>query len=236
MKQSILIVEDEPSIMTLLDYNLKKEGFSTDAAFNGEEAMRKIELNKYDLIVLDIMLPKMSGLEVCKQLRIQKNDVPILILTAKDSEKNRIEGLELGADDYLTKPFSPKELNARIRAILRRINRQQQVKGNDRINNKVIVIDDLEINESRFEVKFKGEKLTLTRKEYELLVYLAKHKGQVLSRKELLKEVWEYNFVGDTRIVDVHISRLRDKIETNKSRPIYIHTVRGFGYKMGDDL
>src|SRR5690625_48982 len=216
--------------MTLLDYNLKKEGFSTDAAFNGEEAMRKIELNKYDLIVLDIMLPKMSGLEVCKQLRIQKNDVPILILTAKDSEKNRIEGLELGADDYLTKPFSPKELNARIRAILRRINRQQQVKGNDRINNKVIVIDDLEINESRFEVKFKGEKLTLTRKEYELLVYLAKHKGQVLSRKELLKEVWEYNFVGDTRIVDVHISRLRDKIETNKSRPIYIHTVRGFGY------
>lgn len=227
MKQSILIVEDEPSIMTLLDYNIKKEGFLTDVAYDGEEAIEKVASNSYDLIVLDIMLPKMNGLEVCKTLRNQNNDVPILILTAKDSEENRIRGLELGADDYLTKPFSPKELIARMRAILRRVSRQQS-----KVENKLIIIGDIEINESQFTVKLKDKQLTLTRKEYELLVYLAKHEGQVLSRKELLREVWNYDFVGDTRIVDVHISRLREKIEEDTSQPIYIHTVRGFGYKM----
>lgn len=225
MDQSILIVEDEPSITTLLKYNIEKAGFSTDIAYNGEDAVRKAGLKQYDLIVLDIMLPKMDGLEVCQTLRNEQNDVPILILTAKDSEKNRVMGLELGADDYLTKPFSPKELIARINAILRRVNRQKEV-------DDVIVVQELEINEARFEVKLAGQPLTLTRKEFELLAYLARHKNKTLSREQLLSAVWDYDFVGGTRVVDVHVSRLREKIEQDKSNPIYIQTVRGFGYKM----
>lgn len=231
MEQSILIVEDEPSITTLLKYNIEKAGYLSDVAYNGEDAVRKAEINDYDLIVLDIMLPKMDGLEVCQTLRNNNNEVPILILTAKDSEKDRVRGLELGADDYLTKPFSPKELIARIKAILRRAKRQQ---GNERL--QTIYIGDLEINEALFEAKLKGEPISFTRKEFELLAYLAKHKNKTLSREQLLNSVWDYDFVGDTRIVDVHVSRLRDKIEEDKSNPIYIHTVRGFGYKMEEKV
>lgn len=229
MEQSILIVEDEPSITTLLKYNIEKAGYLTDVAYNGEDAVRKAQSKQYDLIVLDIMLPKMDGLEVCQTLRSDQNEVPILILTAKDSEYDRIKGLELGADDYLTKPFSPKELIARIKAILRRVNRHR---GYD----SVLIIGELEIDKQHFEAKLQGKLLSLTRKEFELLAYLAKHKNKTLSREQLLSAVWDYDFVGDTRIVDVHVSRLREKIERDKSNPTYIQTVRGFGYKMEENV
>jgi len=228
VKRTILIVEDEPSIVTLIKYNLEKTGFLTDVSYNGEEAIEKTKKNEYDLIVLDLMLPKMDGTEVCKTVRKSNNNVPILMLTAKDDEYNRIHGLEMGADDYLTKPFSPKELVARINAILRRTNIQSES------TESAFKIGDIEIYPDRFEVYLKKKPLELTRKEFELLVYMAKHKGQILSRERLLSFVWEYEFVGDTRTVDVQVSHLRDKIENDPKNPIYIKTIRGFGYKLED--
>src|SRR5699024_10212145 len=171
----------------------------------------------------------MDGLEVCKHLRTNKNDTPILMLTAKDEEFDKILRLELGADDYLTKPFSPKEVIARIKAILRRSEKTQE--SNTASSNK---IGDLTIYPDRYEAELKGEPLTFTRKEFELLYYFSTHKGKVLSRDQLLSAVWNYDFVGDTRIVDVHVSHLREKIEPNTKKPVYIKTVRGLGYKMED--
>lgn len=232
MIRTILIVEDEPSIVTLIKYNLEKEGFTTEVAMNGESAIKIAESNpEIDLIVLDLMLPKMDGIEVCKTLRMNQNFVPIIMLTAKDAEYDKIHGLEMGADDYLTKPFSPKELIARINAILRRTELQTNEENNEAAS---INIGDLEIYPKKFEAYFKGELLELTRKEFELLVYLAEHKGQILSREQLLSSVWDYDFVGDTRIVDVQVSHLREKIEEDTKHPQYIKTVRGFGYKMED--
>jgi len=228
MKQKILIVDDEQSIVTLLKFNIEKSGFQTDVAYDGLEAINKSENNYYDLIILDLMLPKMDGLEVCKYLRRQQIDTPILMLTARDDEKDKILGLELGADDYLTKPFSPKEVIARIRAILRRVH---QVVDQSQ---SMLRIGQLIIYPDQYEAEINGERLAFTRKEFELLLYLVNHKGNVLSRDQLLKEVWNYDFVGDTRIVDVHVSRLRDKIETDSRKPKYIKTIRGLGYKMED--
>lgn len=228
MKQKILIVDDEQSIVTLLKFNIEKSGFQTDVAYDGLEAINKSENNYYDLIILDLMLPKMDGLEVCKYLRRQQIDTPILMLTARDDEKDKILGLELGADDYLTKPFSPKEVIARIRAILRRVH---QVVDQSQ---SMLRIGQLIIYPDQHEAEINGERLTFTRKEFELLLYLVNHKGNVLSRDQLLKEVWNYDFVGDTRIVDVHVSRLRDKIEADSRKPKYIKTIRGLGYKMED--
>ena len=228
MKQKILIVDDEVSIVTLLTFNIEKSGFETDVAYDGLEAIKKVDRHGYDLIVLDVMLPKMDGMEVCKYLRRNKIDTPILMLTAKDDEFDKVLGLELGADDYLTKPFSPKEVVARINAILRRTN-----KRNDN-QYSIMNIGDLVIYPEKYEAKIAGETLTFTRKEFELLSYLANHKGKVLSRDILLSEVWNYDFAGDTRIVDVHISRLREKIEPNTKKPTYITTIRGLGYKMED--
>lgn len=226
MGRTILIVEDEPSIVTLIKYNLEKVGFQTAVAYNGEEAMEKLTHQSFDLVVLDLMLPKMDGMEVCKTIRKQNNNVPILMLTAKDSEHDKIYGLEMGADDYLTKPFSPKELIARIHAILRRTDQQASYKTS------TLTIGEIEMRPDRFEAYFKGELLELTRKEFELLVYLIEHKEQILSREQLLNAVWDYDFVGDTRIVDVQVSHLREKIEEDTKSPRYIKTVRGFGYKM----
>lgn len=229
LSRTILIVEDEPSIVTLIKYNLEKEGFSTEVALNGEDAIKLAESKpEIDLIVLDLMLPKIDGIEVCKTLRKNNNFVPIIMLTAKDAEYDKIHGLEMGADDYLTKPFSPKELIARINAILRRTDRKSVDESTS------IKIGELEIFPKKFEAYFKGELLELTRKEFELLVYLAEHKGQILSREQLLSSVWDYDFVGDTRIVDVQVSHLREKIEEDTKHPKYIKTVRGFGYKMED--
>ncbi|RCW66320.1 response regulator transcription factor [Saliterribacillus persicus] len=227
MEEKVLIVDDEQSIVTLLQYNIEKSGFKTDIAFSGLEGLEKASTGSYDLIILDLMLPGMEGTEVCKALRQKQIDTPILMLTAKDEEFDKVLGLELGADDYLTKPFSPKEVVARIKAILRRSKKRDEA-GNE----TYIKIAELMVYPQQYEASIKGETLTFTRKEFELLLYLAKHKGKVLSRDQLLSAVWNYDFVGDTRIVDVHISHLREKIEPDTKHPVYIKTIRGLGYKM----
>lgn len=225
MSEKILIVDDEESIVTLLQYHIEKAGFKTDVAYSGTEALAKAIKHDYALIVLDLMLPGLEGTEVTKALRREKIDSPILMLTAKDDEFDKILGLELGADDYLTKPFSPKEVVARIKAILRRTNKPKE-------EAVYLSIGNLTIYPEQYEAMLEGESLTFTRKEFELLFYLAKHKGKVLSRDQLLTAVWNYDFAGDTRIVDVHVSHLREKIEPDTKQPIYIKTVRGLGYKM----
>lgn len=231
MNKKILIVDDEQSIVTLLTYNLEKAGFKTDAAYDGIEAVRMIENDDYDLIILDLMLPGLDGMEVCKHLRQQKIEIPILMLTAKDDEIDKVLGLELGADDYLTKPFSPKEVVARIKAILRRTNRQTSL---DQF--AMIQIGELKIYPERYEVEKNNQLISFTRKEFEVLHYLATNVEKVLSRDQLLSAVWNYDFVGDTRIVDVHISHLRDKIESDTKKPEYIKTVRGIGYKLEEPV
>lgn len=228
MSQKILIVDDEKPIVTLLKYNLEKAGFTTEEAYDGLEAIKKGETNGYDLIVLDLMLPEMDGIEVCKHLRNNKIETPILMLTAKDEEFDKVLGLELGADDYLTKPFSPKEVIARIKAILRRTKKTNQNSFTS------LTIGDLTIFPERYEAEVNSKVVSFTRKEFELLYFLAKNKGKVISRDQLLSGVWDYDFVGDTRIVDVHISHLRDKIEPDTKKPIYIKTIRGLGYKLED--
>lgn len=226
MDKKILIVDDETSIVTLLAFNLERAGFQTDVAYNGNSAINKAEQHNYDFIILDLMLPEKDGMEVCKILREKHIETPILMLTARDEEYNKILGLEIGADDYLTKPFSPKEVVARIKAIMRR------TKKADSYNHSFIQIANLTIFPERYEAEIENEVLEFTRKEFELLIYLARHKGKVLSRDQLLDAVWDYEFAGDTRIIDVHISRLREKIEPDTKNPIYIKTIRGLGYKL----
>ncbi|PDM41593.1 MULTISPECIES: response regulator transcription factor [Bacillaceae] len=227
MCKKVLVVDDEQSIVTLLTYNLEQAGFTVLTANDGEEAIEKVAFEQPAFIILDLMLPKLDGVEVCKQLRQQKVMTPILMLTAKDDEFDKVLGLELGADDYMTKPFSPREVVARVKAILRRTQL-----SNGEMETKEIVIGDLKILPDSYEAYFRGERLELTPKEFELLVYLAKHKGRVLTRDQLLSSVWNYDFAGDTRIVDVHISHLREKIEQDTKKPIYIKTIRGLGYKL----
>lgn len=226
MVQNILIVDDEVSIVTLLTYNIQQAGYETEVSFNGKDAIRKAMKHDFDLIILDLMLPEKDGLEVCKHLRDNKVHTPILMLTAKDNEQDKIRGLEMGADDYLTKPFSPQEVVARVNAILRRV---KMSKENEQ---SYIQLGELIIFPDNYEVMIGERKLSFTRKEFELLLYLATNKGKVLSRDQLLKGVWNYDFVGDTRIVDVHISNLREKIEPSTKKPKYIKTVRGLGYKL----
>ncbi|MGM9924595.1 MAG: response regulator [Bacillus sp. (in: firmicutes)] len=231
MSKKVLVVDDESSILTLLKYNLEQAGFEVITAADGEEAIEAAERGNPDLIVLDLMLPKLDGIEVCKILRQRKMNVPILMLTAKDDELDKILGLELGADDYMTKPFSPREVIARVKAILRRANLQQGSVQSESEQDEAIRIVDLVIYPEKYETYFQNEKLELTPKEFELLLYLAKHKGRVHTRDQLLRSVWNYDFAGDTRIVDVHISHLREKIEQDTRKPKYIKTIRGLGYK-----
>lgn len=231
MLKKILVVDDEQSIVTLLQYNLEQSGFIVITAFDGEEAIQIAEVEKPDFIILDLMLPKLDGIEVCKLLRQKKVDVPILMLTAKDDELDKILGLELGADDYMTKPFSPREVIARIKAILRRsTTKQEDIQRVDDLETS-IVVGELVIYPEKYETYFQGKKLELTPKEFELLLYLTKNKGRVHTRDKLLSSVWNYDFAGDTRIVDVHISHLREKIEVDTRKPKYIKTIRGLGYK-----
>ncbi|WLR44162.1 response regulator transcription factor [Bacillus carboniphilus] len=231
MSKKILVVDDEQSIVTLLQYNLEQSGYKVITAMNGEDGFQLALEEKPDLVVLDLMLPKLDGMEVCKQLRQKKVMTAILMLTAKDDEFDKVLGLELGADDYMTKPFSPREVVARIKAILRRTQSSNQTDGTQEHDDDVMTIADLKILPDHYEAYFQEEQLELTPKEFELLVYLAKHKGRVLTRDQLLSAVWNYDFAGDTRIVDVHISHLREKIERNTKKPIYIKTIRGLGYK-----
>lgn len=233
MKKKVLVVDDEQSIVTLLKYNLEQAGYEVMTASDGQTALNMATTLVYDVILLDVMLPKLDGMEVCKQLRQKKNFTPIIMLTAKDDELDKILGLEFGADDYLTKPFSPREVVARVKALLRRsmISGQQEKEVNE-LDKAKMVVGKIEINEQKHEAFVNGEPLGLTLKEFELLAYLVKNCGKVLTREVLLSTIWNYDFAGDTRIVDVHISHLREKIETNTKKPEYIKTVRGLGYKL----
>ena len=231
MSQKVLVVDDEQSIVTLLKYNLETSGYIVDVAYDGEEALKKVKEVKPELIVLDVMLPKKDGIEVCKTIRSDKNLVPILMLTAKDDEFDRVLGLELGADDYMTKPFSPREVVARVKAILRRSQIANEVVKDD-VEDEDIVIDNIRIRPEFFEVYRDDTLLELTPKEFELLLYLIERQGRVITREHMLNSVWNYEFAGDSRIVDVHISHLRDKLEENPKQPKLIKTVRGLGYKL----
>ena len=230
-RKTILVVDDEKRIVDILIYNLQKEGYRTLEANDGEEAIRIAIEQKPDLILLDIMLPKVDGLTVCKKLRHTLN-VPILILSAKDEEIDKILGLELGADDYITKPFSVRELMARVKANLRKeelaILSKEETK--DEPSNNLIVIGDLSIDLDKFEVRIKDEIIELTLREFEVLRYLSKQPGQVVSRETLLEKVWGYEYYGDIRTVDVTVRRIREKIEKDTSSPKILITKRGVGY------
>lgn len=230
MSKRILVVDDEVSIVKLVQFNLEKEGYQVDVAMDGETALQKARQNPPNLMVLDLMLPIIDGLEVCKRVQQENLAIPILMLTAKSDEFDKVLGLELGADDYLTKPFSPRELIARVKAVLRRFEKAQKIEASQPTE-KHVVIGDLVIDPEAYEVTLSNNPLELTPKEFELLVYLANHRGKVLSRDQLLNAVWNYDYVGDSRIVDVHVSHLREKIEEDTRNPIYIKTVRGIGYK-----
>ncbi|OLS41448.1 response regulator transcription factor [Bacillus sp. MRMR6] len=231
--KKVLVVDDEQSILTLLKYNLEQAGFEVLTAMDGLEGKQLAETMQPDIMILDLMLPKLDGMEVCKLLRQQKIMTPILMLTAKDDEFDKILGLELGADDYMIKPFSPREVIARVKAILRRVQIQSDNSSDGQLEeNQQIGIGSLKIFPHKYEAFFNEIRLELTLKEYELLHYLAQNKNRVLTRDQLLSAVWNYEFAGDTRIVDVHISHLREKIEEDTKKPIYIKTVRGLGYKL----
>lgn len=231
MKKKILVVDDEPSISMLIEFNLKLAGFEVHCVFDGEAVFEAIQTFRPDLIVLDLMLPKMDGFQVCRKLRSQNNLVPIIMLTAMQDLTDKIAGLDNGADDYMTKPFSPQELISRIQAIHRRIQILPSIS-----ENAPIAIGQIAIKADQREVMVNGSPIDLTPKEFELLLFLCKHRGKVLSRQQLLHGVWDYHFLGDTRIVDVHISHLRDKIEQNARNPEYIMTIRNVGYKLSEPV
>ncbi len=232
-EKTILIVDDEQHIVDILVYNLEKEGYKTLQANDGLSAVNIALENKPDLILLDIMLPKMDGLSVCKRIRHSLN-VPILMLTAKDEEIDKILGLELGADDYVTKPFSVRELMARIKANLRKAEASSSIveiaeTPKEKTSNQ-IVVGDLKLDLDKFEVKIKDEVVDLTLREFEVLKYLANQPGQVITREVLLEKVWGYEYYGDIRTVDVTVRRIREKIEKDTSAPKILITKRGVGY------
>ncbi|APZ49427.1 DNA-binding response regulator [Jeotgalibaca sp. PTS2502] len=240
--KKVLIVDDEPSILILLAYNLEKEGYQVIQASDGKEGYDLALSQPFDFIILDLMLPSMDGMDICKGLRREKIETPILMLTAKDDELEKIIGLELGADDYMTKPFSPREVIARMKAIFRRTERRLQQdepsfeKETETVEEPAfveekIVIGEVVIFPDLYEVHVKGEPIDITPKEFELLLYMAKRANRILSREQLLNAIWNFDYAGETRIVDVHISHLREKIEEDTKNPHYIKTVRGFGYK-----
>ena len=223
MSAKILVVDDERSIAEILKYNLEKEGYGVILAYDGEEALERLEQDHPDLILLDIMLPKKDGFTVLREIRAHKKEIPIIMLTARETEVDKVLGLELGADDYVTKPFSAREVAARVKAILRRTN-----------------IDAVKVNELRFgelvvdldavQAFNRGRLVELTPKEFSLLAVLGRRPGHVFSRQQLLNQVWGYDYFGDERTVDVTIRRLREKLETNPAEPEFIHTKRGVGY------
>lgn len=226
--KKILVVDDEKPISDIVKFNLSKEGYDVYTAYDGEEAIEKAEEVVPDLILLDLMLPKIDGLEVCRQIR-KKYDMPIIMVTAKDSEIDKVLGLELGADDYVTKPFSNRELIARVKANLRRQGAAAASAEEENDNNE-LEVGDLTIHPDAYIVSKRGEKIELTHREFELLHYLAKHLGQVMTREHLLQTVWGYDYFGDVRTVDVTVRRLREKIEDSPSHPSWLITRRGVGY------
>lgn len=229
--KTVLIVDDEKPIVDILEYNLKKEGYNTLIANDGVEAVNIALEQRPDIILLDIMLPKMDGLTVCKKVRTVLN-IPIIMLTAKEEEIDKILGLELGADDYVTKPFSVRELIARIKANLRKYELSQGISVDNEVkdNDRKIIIGDLQLDLDKFEVKVRGKKVDLTVREFEVLRYLANQPGQVVSRELLLEKVWGYEYFGDIRTVDVTVRRIREKIEDDTTEPKILVTKRGIGY------
>ncbi|NWQ40838.1 response regulator transcription factor [Bacillus sp. EB106-08-02-XG196] len=228
MEKKILVVDDEKPIADILQFNLKKEGYDVYSAYDGNEALQMVDEVQPDLILLDIMLPLKDGMEVCREVR-KKYDMPIIMLTAKDSEIDKVLGLELGADDYVTKPFSTRELIARVKANLRR-HQVVIAQTDEEVETNEIEIGSLTIHPNAYVVSKRGETIELTHREFELLFYLAKHIGQVMTREHLLQTVWGYDYYGDVRTVDVTVRRLREKIEDNPSHPTWIVTRRGVGY------
>lgn len=235
MKKTVLTVDDEQNILELLKYNLEKNGYEVLQAQTGEEALQVLEENKIDMIILDLMLPGMDGLEVQKVIRSDTRwmKIPIILLTAKTEEIDKVLGLEMGADDYLGKPFGVHELLARIKAVTRRTEEVTLKKPTKELNfqEDIIKIDNLVINKSTHEVNVGDKLIEFPLKEFELLYLLAKNKGRVFDREYLLEKIWGYDYFGETRTVDVHIRNIRKKIEEDDSNPIYIKTVRGIGYK-----
>ena len=225
----ILVVDDEPHIVELVRYNLAQEGFEVSVAYDGHDAIEKAKTDTPDLVILDLMLPYVDGMEVCRQIR-RESSVPILMLTAKHGEQERVVGLELGADDYVTKPFSPRELVARVRAILRRTAREAQ-----RPTARPVAVGALLLDPTTHEVRLRGRLVDLTTKEFDLLQLLLSHPNRVFTRDFLLEHIWGYDYFGSTRTVDMHISRLREKIEDDPDAPTYVTTVRGVGYKLKKD-
>lgn len=229
--KKILVVDDEPSIVTLLTFNLEKEGYQVASATDGLDGLQLALSESFDFIILDVMLPSLDGIEIMKRLRQEKVETPILILTAKDDPIDRILGLEIGADDYLAKPFSPREVIARMKAIFRRMEprRQEETLLTDISN--LLTVGEIQANLTTYQVEIAGELIVLTPKEFELLIYFMRRKNHVIDRDTLLNQIWNFDFDGQTRIVDVHISHLREKIEPNPKKPQYLLTIRGFGYK-----
>lgn len=228
MRSKVLVVDDEKLIVKGIKFSLEQEGWEVDAAYDGEEALNFARSKKYDLIILDVMLPKFNGLEVCQQIR-ESSNVPIIMLTAKGEDMDKIMGLEYGADDYVTKPFNILELKARIKAILRRSNREEKKQ-----NKKMIEIDELRLEINSRRVFISNGEVNLTAKEFDMLALLASSPGKVYSRDQLLDTIWGYEYPGDVRTVDVHVRRLREKIEPNPGQPEFIHTKWGVGYYFKD--
>ncbi len=226
MSFKVLVVDDEKPIADILKFNLEKEGYQVVCAYDGDEAIELANQENPNLVLLDIMLPSKDGMEVCREIR-KNHNMPIIMLTAKDSEIDKVLGLELGADDYVTKPFNNRELIARVKANLRR--HQQQPEDATKTNND-IKIGKLVIHPDAYTVTRDGEQIELTHREFELLHYLARNIGQVMTREHLLETVWGYDYYGDVRTVDVTVRRLREKIEENPSTPMWIVTRRGVGY------
>lgn len=229
MKQKILLVEDEHSIADSISYNLKQEGFSVTHVDEGPIALELFQEEEFSLIILDLMLPEISGLDICRSIR-KTSDIPIIMVTAKDSEADRVAGLEIGADDYVIKPFSVRELLSRVRAVLRRTDMSKNEKSS-----QVIKVGNIEIDIGKYEAKVNDKQINLRPREFELLYALCENKGNLMSREQIFDEIWGYTFIGNSKTLDVHIQRIREKIEKNPKDPKKLKTVRGVGYKLVED-
>ena len=232
MNRKVLIVDDERSIVDILRYNLEKNDMTAVCAYDGAEGLRLARECDPDVILLDVMLPEMDGFEVCRTLRAEGNNVPIIMITAREEETDKVFGLELGADDYITKPFSMRELLARVRTNMRRAASMAPAAAEE--PGDQIQVKDLVIDRTRRAVYKNGKELELTQREYELIKFLAENPGRVMSREELMGSVWQYDYFGDLRAVDVAVRRLREKLEDNPSEPVYVMTKRGAGYYFAD--
>jgi DNA-binding response OmpR family regulator len=229
MKQKVLLVEDEHSIADSISYNLKQEGFSVTHVDEGPIALELFQEEEFSLIILDLMLPEISGLDICRSIR-KTSDIPIIMVTAKDSEADRVAGLEIGADDYVIKPFSVRELLSRVRAVLRRTDMSKNEKSS-----QVIKVGNIEIDIGKYEAKVNDKQINLRPREFELLYALCENKGNLMSREQIFDEIWGYTFIGNSKTLDVHIQRIREKIEKNPKDPRKLITVRGVGYKLVED-